>query len=199
MSRVLVNHLRVRDGPSTNSPEVASYDSGQIINSGNLIIFNEGRYWLRYTSASGNQRYICAYDTNGAQFIDVPQNIPGPRPGGNPASQGETVIPGIPRQKQFPDNRIKKEGCCFLCTCVKGGLTTYDQCMDCFNWGMSSGKLRARDCFVSYDKETWAREISQRYGTPYHGDYIFQKSGRPHFWLTQGGREIFNSMGIGYH
>ena len=69
--------------------------------------------------------------------------------------------------------------------------------MDCFNWGMNSGKLRASDCYVQYPKENWAREISSRYGTPYHGDYNFQKNGR-HFWLTQNGREIFNSAGIGW-
>ena len=32
MSRVLVNHLNVRAGPSTNSAKVTCYDPGQIIN-----------------------------------------------------------------------------------------------------------------------------------------------------------------------
>ena len=86
-----------------------------------------------------------------------------------------------------------------MCTCVKGGLTTYSDCVDCFNWGMNSGKLRRDDCYVQCDKEAWAREISQKFNTPYHGDYIFQRSDRPHFWLTQGGREIYNSVYIGYH
>jgi len=201
MSRVLVNHLNVRAGPSTNSQKVAYYDAGQTINSADLLIENEGRIWLRYTGGSGNKRYICAYE-GGSVFIDVPGNIPGPRPDGGhppppPPPTGETGIPGIPKQRQFPDRRIQNWGCCFLCTCVKGGLTTFDQCMDCFNWGMSSGKLRSSDCYVNCDKEQWAREISARYGTPYHSDYCFQKN-HHHFWLTQGGREIFNSSGLGW-
>ena len=48
MSRVLVNGLNVRAGPSTNSQKVAYYNTGQIINSGNLVEENEGRFWLRY-------------------------------------------------------------------------------------------------------------------------------------------------------
>ena len=38
MSRVLVNHLNVRAGPSTNSQKVAYYDAGQTINSADLDI-----------------------------------------------------------------------------------------------------------------------------------------------------------------
>ena len=203
MSRVLVNGLNVRAGPSTSSAKVAHYDSGNIINSGNLIVQNEGRYWLRYTGGSGNQRYVCMWE-NGTYFVNVPPNVPGPRPDPPPPNPTQLPVPGtitglphIPKQGDFSDNRIKRWGCCFLCTCVKGGLTTKSQCEDCFNWGMQSGKLRNRDCYVNYDKEAWAREISQKYGTPYHGDYIFQKNSH-HFWLVQNGREIFNSAGLGW-
>jgi hypothetical protein len=109
-------------------------------------------------------------------------------------------IPGIPIISQFPDPRIQKWGDCFLCTCVKGGLTTMDQCMQVFQLGLDEGKLRRNDCFVQFNKETWAPLIAQRFGTPYHSDYIFQtNSRRSHFWLTQNGREIFNSNGIGWH
>ena len=200
MSRVLVNHLNVRTGPSTSAQKVAYYDKGQIINSGDQLIPNEGRTWLRYTGGSGNKRYVCVIDTDGSKYVDVPPHIGGgvPPPPPPPPSNSETGIPGIPKQSQFPDHRIRNWGCCFLCTCVKGGLTTKDQCMDCFNWGLNSGKLRSSDCYVSCNKENWAREISQRYGTPYHGDYCYQK-GPHHFWLTQNGREIFNSSGIGSH
>ena len=96
----------------------------------------------------------------------------------------------LPKLYNFDDERIKRWGDCFLCTCIKGGLTTYSQCNDCFNWGMNTGKLRRSDCYIQCNKEEWAREISQKYGTPYHGDYIFQKS--RHFWLTQDGKEIYN-------
>ena len=201
MSRVLVNHLNVRTGPSTSAQKVAYYDEGQVINSGDQLIQNEGRTWLRYTGGSGNKRYVCVIDTNGSKYVDVPPHIGGHPPPPPPPPQPQnspTGIPGIPKQSQFPDYRIRNWGCCFLCTCVKGGLTNKDQCMDCFNWGLNSGKLRSSDCYVSCNKENWAREISQRYGTPYHGDYCYQK-GPNHFWLTQNGREIFNSSGIGSH
>ena len=194
MSKVLVNGLNVRAGPSTSSQKVAYYDKGQIIKSGDLIEEKEGRFWLRYKGGSGNYRYVCMWENNN-YFVDVPSHIPGPRP--RPPPQSDTGIPGIPRQKTFPDHRIRNWGCCFLCTCVKGGLTTQAQCMDCFNWGINSGKLRSSDCYVNTNKENWAREISGKYGTPYHGDYCFQKNSH-HFWLTQNGREIFNSEGIGW-
>ena len=109
-------------------------------------------------------------------------------------------IPGIPIISQFPDPRIQKWGDCFLCTCVKGGLTTMDQCMQVFHLGLKEGKLRQSDCYVQYNKEAWAQEIAERFGTTYHPDYIFEtNSRRSHFWLTQNGREIFNSNGIGWH
>ena len=106
-------------------------------------------------------------------------------------------ITGIPIISQFPDPRIQKWGDCFLCTCVKGGLTTMDQCMQAFHLGLKEGKLRQSDCYVLCNKETWASEIAQRFGTTYHADYIFQCT--HHFWLTQNGREIFNPNGIGWH
>jgi hypothetical protein len=205
MSRVLVNSLNVRTGPSTNTQKVAHYDAGQVIKSGDLIVQNEGRYWLRYTGGSGNKRFVCMWE-NGTYFVDVPADVSGPRPPPQnpqpiptpqPIFGGETGIIGIPKQQQFGDSRIQKWGCCFLCTCVKGGLTTAAQCMDCFNWGIQSGKLSNSDCYVKCNKETWAVEISQRYGTPYHGDFIFQKNNH-HFWLAQNGREIFNSSGLGW-
>ena len=200
MSRVLVNHLNVRTAPSTSAQKVAYYDEGQVINSGDQLIQNEGRTWLRYTGGSGNKRYVCVIDTNGSKYVEVPPHIGGCTHLSLCACWpfSATGIPGIPKQSQFPDERIKKWGCCFLCTCVKGGLTNKDQCMDCFNWGLNSGKLRSSDCYVSCNKENWAREISQRYGTQYHGDYCYQKNSH-HFWLTQNGREIFNSSGIGSH
>ena len=63
----------------------------------------------------------------------------------------------------------------FLCICVQGGLITLEQCIDCFNWGLASGKLRNVDCYVSCNKEESAKEISSKYDTTYHGDYVFQK------------------------
>ena len=195
MSRVLVNGLNVRTAPSTSAQKVAHYDQGQIINSGDSLIENEGRTWLRYTGGSGNKRFVCAIDRDGTKYVDV--HIQNKEKYDQQNQTSVTGIPGIPKQSQFPDARIRNWGCCFLCTCVKGGLTTRDQCIDCFNWGLKDGKLRSSDCYISCNKESWAREISQRYGTPYHGDYCYEKNSH-HFWLTQNGREIFNSEGIGW-
>ena len=203
MAKVLVNKLNVRGEPSTNSDVLAQYEKGEIINSADSLISNEGRIWLRYTGASsGQKRYVCAYDKDGTTFVEVPSNIPGPRPGQQkqnttPVSNSGTGVPGIPKQSQFSDDRIRKWGCCFLCTCVKGGLTTEDECNTCFNWGLNSGKLRSSDCYVNCNKEQWAKDIAEKYGTTYHSDYTFCKNSH-HFWLTQNGVEIFNSAGIGW-
>ena len=47
MAKVLVNHLRVRTGPSVNTPELDHYDAGQIIYSVLGLVENEGRTWLK--------------------------------------------------------------------------------------------------------------------------------------------------------
>ena len=69
MATVLVNHLRVRTGPSVNTPEVAHYDAGQRINSVLGTVENEGRTWLKYRGASGNERFVCLRDINGDIYI----------------------------------------------------------------------------------------------------------------------------------
>ena len=76
MSKVLINGLDVRAGPSTGSQKVAHYDAGQMINSGDAIILNEGRKWLRYTASSWNQRYVCAINNDGSRYVDYPPNLP---------------------------------------------------------------------------------------------------------------------------
>ena len=196
MSNVLVNNLIVRSAPSTTSEEIAKCNTGQIINSGEELIQNEEGIWLRYTGQSGNKRYVMAYNKDNTPYVDVAPHIPGPRPPAVYPPPSSTGIPGIPKLSQFPDNRLKHCGDCFLCTCVKGGLTTLEQCMDCFNWGIVTGKLW-HDCYVNCNKEELAKEISSKYDTTYHEDYVFQKSSRSHFWLTQNGKEIFNSYGLG--
>ena len=202
MSRVLVNNLNVRAGPSLTAEKIAVYNAGDVIHSGEEIIHNEEGYWLRYTGSSGNKRFVMVEDKDGSKYVEVPPIIPGSRHicgvgCGCGGGRGMTGILGIPKQSQFPDQRIQKWGCCFLCTCVKGGLTTFDQCMDCFNWGMGTGKLRASDCYINVNKEQWAPQIAQRYGTQYHPEYQFQKNSH-HFWLTCNGREIYNPLGIGW-
>ena len=79
MSRVLVNNLDIREGPSTSSEKVGIYNIGQIIKSGQLLIENEGNIWLKFTEVSGNTRYVIAYDKDKTPYIDVESHIPGPR------------------------------------------------------------------------------------------------------------------------
>ena len=188
MSIVLVDSLNVRETPSTSLEPLAQYKAFQTIKSGDELIENEGRLWLKYTGKSGYERYVCVEDIDGSIYVDV--NFDSTNYG--------TGIGGFPKQKQFPVGIIKSGGCCFLCTCVKGGLTTIAECMLCFYWGINTGRIDVNNnCYVSYPKEIWAKEISQKFKTPYHGDYQFQNNGR-HFWLARNGREIFNSAGLGY-
>ena len=59
-----------------------------------LLIENEGRIWLKYKGSSGNDRYVCAVDKDGSEFIKVASNVPGPRKlggSGNRSSGGNSV------------------------------------------------------------------------------------------------------------
>ena len=108
-----------------------------------------------------------------------------------------TGIPGIPTIIEFPDIRIKRWGNCFLCICVKGGLTTLEECMDCFNWGIATGKLGVNDCSVNCNLEEFAKEISSEYDTAYHEDYCFQNN-NGYYYLTQNEKEIYNPYELGF-
>lgn len=79
MSRVLVNGLSVRTGPSTGSQKVAYYDAGQIIKTGRVLIENEGRIWLKYIGLSGNERFVCAVNNDNSKYVEVAGDIQGPR------------------------------------------------------------------------------------------------------------------------
>ena len=56
MSRVLVDGLRIRTGPSWKSNVVGHYNKGAIIKSGDLLICDGFSVWLRYHSAGGGLR-----------------------------------------------------------------------------------------------------------------------------------------------
>ena len=66
-----------------------------------------------------------------------------------------------------------------------------------FDWGISTGKLRANDCYVNCNKEEWAKEISSKYGTTYHEDYCFQNN-KDNYYLTQNEKEIYNPYALGW-
>ena len=77
MSKVIVNNLIVRAAQSTTSEEIALYNAGQIINSGEELIENEEGIWLRYTGQSGTKSYVIAFDKDNTQYVDVAPIIPG--------------------------------------------------------------------------------------------------------------------------
>ena len=129
MSRVLVNSLNVRTGPSTNTQKVAHYDAGQTIASGNLIIQNEGRYWLRYTGGSGNQRFVCMWE-NGQYFVDVPRGVPGPRPDDDDHKHDDDryeVLPYLWVRHTFKQQHKRHGGLPDLCNAAHTAHST-DKC-----------------------------------------------------------------------
>ena len=75
MATVLVDGLRVRTEPTVDSDIVAKYNKGDKILSVDLLIFNEGRYWLRYTGNSGNKRYVCMQDEDEEKYIDLYKDV----------------------------------------------------------------------------------------------------------------------------
>ena len=106
-----------------------------------------------------------------------------------------TGLPNIDYQKNIPH---MKEGCCFMSSCVKGGLSTTAQILDAYSWGLNTGKIRS-DTYIIVGREQFAKDISAKYGTTYHPDYIIKKNNR-HFWIVNpNGKEIFNSAGLGWH
>ena len=97
MSKVLVNKLIVRAAPSNTSEEIAQYNAGDIIHSGDSLIENEEGIWLRYTGQSGNKRYVMVYDKDNAQYVDVAANRGG-------CACGGCHYRSLLRQNQFPDS-----------------------------------------------------------------------------------------------
>lgn len=118
----------------------------------------------------------------------LPINVPAPP---SPKSQGMIL------QKNSIVAAIRQSGSCFLGACYIGGLTTYEQCLDCYYWAVNSGKIRGSDCYVNCDKKNLALEISQRYGTEYKDGCSFSNNNR-HFWVVRNGVEVYNSAGIGW-
>ena len=191
MSKVLIDKLAIRASPSLNAETVGNFNSGQIINGEKELILNEGRIWLKYKDESEQIRYVCVIEGNNSLNVEVPQNIPGPRKINFPIPENSsTNLSEVLRLTKFNDPRIRNWGDCFLCACVKGGLTTFDQCMDCFNWAMNTGKLRRSDCYINMNKEILAKEISEKYKTKYHEDYKFNANRS--WWLTKNGEVIFS-------
>ena len=60
---------------------------------------------------------------------------------------------------------------------------------------MDSGKIRNSDFTIICNKEDWAKEISTKYHTTYHEDYVFQKTLHG-FSLTKNGEEVYNPQDL---
>ena len=184
----------VRERPSVKANIVDKYHIGKTVRY-DRIENNEGRKWIAFLDESNNTRYCCAEDTDGSVYI----NLGGAQQSSSSSFGGTTGIPGIPPQGQFPQRGIAKSGCCFLSTCVKGGCTTKEQCIQAFNWATEKGKVRVGDAYVSCGRENLARDISNHFGLTYHEDYqITPNFHNTHFYITVNGEEIFNSVRLGY-
>lgn len=187
-------NVYVREGPSVTTKSVAQYYIGETVRY-DSIVNNEGRKWISYIGRSGNRRYCCAVDTDGSVYI----NLGEAQQSSSSSFGGTTGIPGIPRQGEFPQRGIAVSGCCFLSSCVKGGCTTKEQCIQAFNWATEKGKVRVGDAYVSCGRENLARDISNHFGLTFHDNYeIYQNSKKTHFYIRVNGKEIFNSGGLGF-
>ena len=61
--------LDVKSGPSINAETITQYKKREIINSGDSLIKNEDKVWLRYTGGSGNKRYVCAIEKDDTKYF----------------------------------------------------------------------------------------------------------------------------------
>ncbi len=175
--------VKVRSGPSTSSDVVEKYNAGETVRF-DRTVENEGRLWISYIGRSGNRRYCCARDVNGEVYISLGNG------GGN--NGGNVTL----NQKSSRHQAVRKEGCCFLCACYLGGLNTIDEADDCFEWAVSNGKVRKSDSYVNVEKHGLANEIAQKYGRSRRSGTITK--GNNHFFVMNGGREVFNSISPGY-
>lgn len=71
MAEVLVNNLRIRNGPGVDYDIVGKYDKGDIISSlGRTTTDEEGREWGEFRGGkTGTRLYVCVEDKDGTQFV----------------------------------------------------------------------------------------------------------------------------------
>ena len=92
---------------------------------------------------------------------------------------------------------MRLEGCCFLAACYLGGLNNFNECDNCFDWAANCGKVRWGDSYVNAEKHSLGRVIAQKYGRACRSGTKL-KVIINHFYVMDGGREVFNSMGAGW-
>jgi len=69
MSTILAYCLNVREEPSTNSKKIGRFYIDHKILTGDLLIMNDNRLWLRFTGSSGYKRYVCVLDEDGSLYL----------------------------------------------------------------------------------------------------------------------------------
>ena len=121
MSRVLVDQLNIRTGSTFINEKVGQFNRVQMINNGEELIFSEWRILVRFKDEEGNLRYVCTFDNEHQVYVYVPLNIPGPHQ--IPFKYAPSIIgllSLIPKQSQFPDERIQKMELVFYVPVLKG-------------------------------------------------------------------------------
>ncbi len=99
-------------------------------------------------------------------------------------------------QKESKHDAVRKEGCCFLCCCYKGGLDNIDEADNCFTWALKKGLVRD-DSYVNINKDNFASKIAQMYNRKERSGTIVK--GNNHFYVIDGNRnEIYNSVRPNY-
>lgn len=67
--QVIVDAVNVRSDPSTGASIVASYNNGETVNLDGWSTVADGYVWGRYTSYSGNTRYIAVREASGFDYL----------------------------------------------------------------------------------------------------------------------------------
>ena len=189
--------VKVRAGPSTSSEQVATYTKGESVKY-DKVVTGDSRTWISYIASSGNRRYCCAIDKDGSVYVSTSSSTPTPTSSSD-IFGGKTGFKYIPTQGSFDQAAIRKSGCCFLASCVRGGCTTQAQCVSAWTWATGKGYVRSSDAYVSCGHNNLASYVASHFGYTLHTDYdIIQNCKKTHFYVFRNGKELFNSAGLGY-
>lgn len=102
-------------------------------------------------------------------------------------------------QRDSKYNAVVKEGCLYCCICYMAGFCTITQVDNAFDWACNNGWLRRSDSYVqTLDRVGFAKALNAKFGGSFRSGLTIQYSGT-HFYVTKGGKEVYNSVYIGYH
>ena len=147
------------------------------------FVENEGKTWIKFEE-DGEIFYCCAI--NGSDhYISFNSN----------SSSSSAVNMNQNSSQHSP---VKKEGCCFLCACYLGGLNNIDEADECYIWASKNGWVDSYDNPFVNGKYELADAIAKKYGRQKRSGKIVKKEGGYHFFVVDNGKEVFNSIRIGY-